>query len=77
MDIASFLSWLELRMETSSVGISHTVEGDIHTYVMKHDLGENYSLYQKTVLELIFRDIFGKSIDCKISNTMLSFRFST
>jgi hypothetical protein len=77
MDINSFLSWLELRMETSSVEISHNVEGDIHTYVMKHDLGENYSLYQKTVLELIFRDIFGKNIDCKFSNTMLSFRFST
>jgi len=76
MDIQSFLSWLEMRMETSSVEISHNIEGDVHTYVLKHDLGENYSLYQKTVLELIFRDIFGKEIDCRISDTVLSFRFS-
>lgn len=76
MDINSFLSWLEVRMETSSVDISHKVEGDVHTYILKHDLGENYSLYQKTVLELIFRDIFGKKIDCRTSERMISFRFS-
>ena len=57
IDLASFLSWLDVRMRNLSVEISHTVEGSTHTYILKHDLGENYSLFQKTVLELIFNDV--------------------
>ena len=26
------------------------------TYVMKYDLGENWSLYHKTILEIIFKE---------------------
>lgn len=40
--------------DNSSVEISHNMEGEIHTYVMKHERGKNYSLSQ-TVLELIYR----------------------
>ena len=63
-------------MRNSSVEISHTVEGSTHTYILKHDLGENYSLFQKTLLELIFNDVLGKRIDCSFSDTILSIRFS-
>jgi hypothetical protein len=76
MDLGSFLSWLDVRMRNSSVEISHTVEGSTHTYILKHDLGENYSLFQKTLLELIFNDVLGKRIDCSFSDTILSIRFS-
>lgn len=76
MDLDSFLSWLEVRMRNSSFEISHNFEGNTHTYILKHDLGENYSLFQKTVLELIFNDVLGKHIDCSFSNMILSFRFS-
>jgi hypothetical protein len=76
MDLDSFLSWLEVRMRNSSFEISHNIEGNTHTYILKHDLGENYSLFQKTVLELIFNDVLGKRIDCSFSNMILSFRFS-
>jgi short-subunit dehydrogenase len=76
IDLASFLSWLDVRMRNLSVEISHTVEGSTHTYIFKHDLGENYSLFQKTVLELIFNDVLGKHIDCSFSDTILSIRFS-
>jgi hypothetical protein len=77
MDLASFLSWLDARMRHSSVEISHNVEGSSHTYILKHDLGENYSLFQKTVLESIFNDVLGKRIDCSFSDTILSLRFSS
>jgi hypothetical protein len=53
MDLDSFLSWLDVRMKNSSVEMSHSIGGSTHTYILKHDLGENYSLFQKTVLELI------------------------
>jgi hypothetical protein len=77
MDLESFLSWLDVRMKNSSVEINHSIEGSTHTYTLKHDLGENYSLFQKTVLELIFNDVLMKPIDCSFSDTILSFRFST
>jgi len=77
MDLASFLSWLDVRMRNSSIEISHKVEGSSHTYILKHDLGENFSLFQKTVLSLIFNDVLGKHIDCSFSDTILSLRFSS
>jgi hypothetical protein len=77
MNLDSFLSWLELRMSNSSVEISHNVEGGVYTYILKHDLGENYSLFQKIVLELIFNDVLGKRIDCGFSDMTLSFKFSS
>ncbi len=76
MDLESFLSWLDVRMKNSSVEINQSIEGSTHTYILKHDLGENYSLFQKTVIELIFSEVLRKPIDCSFSDTILSFRFS-
>lgn len=77
MDLNSFLSWLDVRMKNSSVEVNHSIEDGTHTYILKHDLGENYSLFQKTVLELIFNEVLRRRIDCSFSDTILSFRFST
>jgi len=77
MDVDSFLSWLDVRMKNSSVQMSHSMEGNIHTYILKHDLGENYSLFYKTILESIFNEILGKHIDCSYSDRMLSLKVST
>lgn len=77
IDIQSFLSWFELRMINSSVQVSHIHEDDhFHRYVMKHELGKNWSLYHKTILELIFEEVFNKKMDVKIDKTMISFEFS-
>jgi hypothetical protein len=64
-------------MRNSSVEISHNSEQSKHTYILKHDLGENYSLFQKTVLELIFNDALGKHLDCGCSDKILSLSFSS
>ena len=42
---------------------------------MKHDLGKNWSLYHKALLELIFNDMLGKHIDIIISPSTLHFTF--
>lgn len=77
IDIQSFLSWFELRMINSSVQVSHIHEDNhFHKYVMKHELGKNWSLYHKTILELIFEEVFNKKIDVNIDKTMISFDFS-
>jgi len=75
IDFKLFLHWLEIRMKKSSAGITHTANGNLHTYVIKHDLGRNWSLYHKLMLESIFRESFGRTIDISMSDTILKFNF--
>ena len=76
IDIRSFLAWFELRMINSAVQVSHIHEDDgFHKYVMKHELGKNWSVYHKTILESIFEEVFNKKIDINIDKTMISFEF--
>jgi hypothetical protein len=61
-------------MENCSVDINHIVDNNKHTYIMKHDLGENWALYNKTILETIFNELFDRSLNVQIhNNTMLMF----
>jgi hypothetical protein len=76
MDLQSFLSWFEMRMKNSSIEFSHSVVGYTHTYVMKHELGYNWSLYYKTLLQLMFSEIFGKQINISIYDSTLTFQFT-
>lgn len=75
MDIDSFVSWFETRMNMSDFDMNHTEDGSKQTYIIKHDLGYNWSLYHKTVLELIFHDLFEKKIDSEINDNMMQFSF--
>jgi hypothetical protein len=76
MDLPSFLSWFEMRMKNSSIELSHKAENSTHTYVIKHDLGYNWSLYHKTLLHLMFNQIFERQVDISIYDTTLMFQFS-
>jgi hypothetical protein len=77
MDLDSFLSWFETRMKNSSIQMSHVFDEKdrTHAYIMKHDIGENWSLYFKEILLYIFNELFGKRVDITISHTMLTFKF--
>jgi hypothetical protein len=77
MDLDSFLSWLEVGMRNSSVEIKHNIDESTQTYILRHELGVNYSLFYKTILESIFNDILGKHVDCSYSDRILSFKVST
>ena len=76
IDIGSFMSWFEIQMVNSSVQVSHMSEKGVHTFVMKHDLGKNWSLYNKTILELIFDELFHKKITVKYNKNTFALRFS-
>jgi hypothetical protein len=76
MDLSSFLSWFEMRMINSSVQVSHTNQDGFHTYMMRHDIGKNWSIYHKTILELIFHEVFNRKIPVKADKNILSFQFS-
>lgn len=75
MDMDSFVSWFVTRMKMSDFEMNHTVKGGKHTYIIKHDLGYNWSLYHKTVLEIIFNDVLEKKIDSEIKDRMMEISF--
>ena len=79
MNVESFLQWFETRMKMSSVEISHQRlehNNNIHSYIIKHDLGKNWSIYHKTIFESILQDILGKPLkNVLVSPTMLRFEF--
>jgi hypothetical protein len=85
-DLDSFLSWLELRMRKCGAYTYQTTENldndkDINSsnngdyfLVVKHDLGENWSLYNKTVLDLIFNEVYEKRVYIETSPTIISIK---
>lgn len=76
ISLASFISWFEARMRASSIEINHNITNNNHTFIIKHDLGENWSLYHATVLGLIFREVLEKKVDFDYNVGMMSFKFS-
>ncbi|MGZ5486616.1 MAG: hypothetical protein ACXWFB_12030, partial [Nitrososphaeraceae archaeon] len=70
-----FLNWFEMRLQNSSIEIVHTVKENKHTFIMKHGMGENWSLYHKKILERIFNEIFNKPVKIAISDFMLTIQF--
>lgn len=77
MNLESFISWFETRMKMSGFETNHSIQNDTQTYIIKHDLGINWSLYHKTVLELIFHEAFEKPIKTEINERMITFSFQS
>lgn len=79
MDLDSFLTWLELWLRKNSTsGFNHSTDDttNLHTYIIKHDLGEKWSLYHKTILEVIFKEVLQKPlINLSPSNIIITFSF--
>ena len=71
VDLDSFLNWFEVRMKNCSVDINHIVDKNKHTYIMKHELGENWALWYKTTLETIFKELFERPFDIRIHNNAI------
>ena len=78
IDLDSFLSWLENRMKNSSIQVNHTFDRPsmTHTYAIKHDICENWSLYLKQIIEYVFNDVFQKKVELSESSSMLTFKFN-
>ncbi len=72
LSVTSFLSWLEARMRTCSQ-VNYQQENGVKKYIFRHELGENWSLYHKTIADLIFAESLSRAIDIEMSNTMLIF----
>lgn len=76
VELTSFISWYEILMINSSVQISHLVDSGFHNMVLKHDLGKKWSLYQKTILELIFKELFHQNIELECDKNTVKVMFT-
>lgn len=78
IDVLGFISWIESRMGNSGFEIVHRVDSlkGIHTVTIKHDLGKNWSLYLKTMLESILAEFFKRQSEFIVSDSMVSVSFS-
>ena len=76
VELISFISWYETLMINSSVQVSHLVDNGFRNMVLKHDLGRKWSLYQKTILELIFKELFQKKIELECDKNTIRVMFT-
>lgn len=72
LDVDSFISWFLSRMKNCTE-ITENKENYNKTYILKHDLGENWSLYHKTVLDSIFMDYLQTPIQTSITDSTIVF----
>jgi hypothetical protein len=78
MDPDLFVSWFLSRMKNCSEITRANVEESsesLHTYIIKHDLGENWSLYHKALLESIFNDMLARPIQINTTGSTLTLQY--
>jgi hypothetical protein len=79
LDPDLFVSWFLSRMKNCSEISETNVGGESsenpHTYIIKHDLGENWSLYHKALLESIFNDMLASPIHIGTTGSTLALRY--
>jgi hypothetical protein len=68
------LSVLEEYMKVSGIKADHKIEaGRKHVFLIQHELGENWSLFTKELLTLIFENLAKVRIECNITpNTTIA-----
>jgi hypothetical protein len=78
-NVETFISWIETRMKNSGCEVIHrsTDEGEDGTQsiMIKHDLGKNWSIYLKTMIESTLKEAFGKSANFFISDSLVSIEY--
>ena len=75
VDVDSFVSWYLERMKSCSVVVEDD-DDEIHkTYILSHELGYNWSLLHKTILESVFSQRLNVPLETQISSGTLAFRF--
>lgn len=74
LDVDLFISWFMSRMKNCSEIIENKENGT-STYIIKHDIGMNWSLYHKTILESIFMENLQKPVQTSITDSTFTFTF--
>ena len=65
------LAVLQEYMKVSGINSDHRIEGGRkHVFVIKHELGENWSLFTKELLKLIFENLAEARAEINITANM-------
>src|SRR5574341_180369 len=61
------LSMLQEYMKVSGINADHVIQGRKHIFVIKHELGENWSLFTQELLKMIFERLAKVRIETHIT----------
>lgn len=73
-DLDSFLKWMEITNRMSGFAQKHVVEGRTHEYIIQHDLNMKWSLYMRTLYQMVFDDVYKKKIDFEVTPSTVVFK---
>jgi len=73
-DLKRAIESLEDYMKASGMKSDHRMEGNIHHFIIQHDLGKNWSLFTEMLLKSIFNKFVpDQNLKCKITdNTVIA-----
>jgi hypothetical protein len=76
-DIDDFIEILRTWLNVA--WMQHAIEKKKNkvTFKIQHDLGENWSLYVKTLATELFHDIIGEKLEVKLTKTTITLVFPT
>ncbi|MEM2759613.1 MAG: hypothetical protein QXU32_06810 [Nitrososphaerales archaeon] len=61
------LAVLQDYMKVSGISADHMIRGNKHVFVIQHELGENWSLFTKELLEIIFERLAKVKIETSVT----------
>lgn len=73
-DLDSFIKWLESRNRISGFAQKHVINGKIHEFIIQHGLNMKWSLYMKTLFEIILDDVYKKKVDFELTPATVVFK---
>lgn len=73
-DLDSFLKWIEVTNRISGFAQKHLVDGRTHEYIIQHELNMNWSVYMKTLYEMVLDDLYKKKVEFEVTPSTVVFK---
>ena len=73
VDFNILVSWYQERMRHCSEISEKQIDNNQYKIIFKHELGENWSLYHKTIIESLCHDYLSKPIEINITSSTIVF----
>ncbi len=69
-DLKRCIETLEDYMRASGMHSDHRIEGNVHHFIIQHELGMKWSIFTEQLLKEIFRDFLpDKNLKCKTTDS--------
>jgi len=71
-DWESFLRCLKRECRIHPLKLMIKKDNKKHTFIIKHNIRENWSLYHKTIFELLVKENYKKHVEIRYNNRLIS-----